>query len=395
MTDTELLFLVLALVYGWECACWIRRGSVLFVTWFGARWRIRHPGTLLGNQQGGFVFAPPLPPLGTIFLGHQFPLSLSPEAALAYVASSLNPGWRPVQSGNIARFDEMRVIDVKGRKVRVNGELLVKAPSATLAAHLSELLRQLSKLDPAKRSGAIQELIRDSLDTKAIKRRCRQFHTPALRLRMLTNSLFLYLFLFAPLLIWSFGLRQTWRGLLAGLLAFTITTAILFRRAHRNLYPSAEDERFTHFLTVLLSPATTMRAHDTLSRPLLENFHPLAIAKVLCSRDQFHAFARTVLRDIRHPGLPICPHDRSLARATEQFSRDLWLRALEKFLKQSGIAPEELTCPPEPADETCRSYCPRCLAQFTTDEGACADCGGLALKSFSAGAAETKTTAAQ
>jgi len=114
MTDTELLFIVLALVYGWECACWVRRGSVLFVIWFGARWRIRHPGTLLGNQQGGFVFAPPLPPLGTIFLGHQFPLSLSPDAALAYVASTLNPGWRPVQSGNIARFDEMRVLIAAG-----------------------------------------------------------------------------------------------------------------------------------------------------------------------------------------------------------------------------------------------------------------------------------------
>ena len=49
MTDIELLFMVLALVYGWECTCWVRRGSVLFVTWFGARWRIRNPGTLLGS----------------------------------------------------------------------------------------------------------------------------------------------------------------------------------------------------------------------------------------------------------------------------------------------------------------------------------------------------------
>src|SRR5438445_7773993 len=43
-----------------------------------------------------------------------------------------------------------------------------------------------------------------------------------------------------------------------------------FRRMHKLFYLKAEDDRFTHFLTILLSPATTIRAHDALSRPLLE-----------------------------------------------------------------------------------------------------------------------------
>ena len=66
MSDLQLLFLVLALLYGWECACWVGRGSVAIRSWLGRRWRITHPGTLLGNQRGGFVFAHPLPPLGTL-----------------------------------------------------------------------------------------------------------------------------------------------------------------------------------------------------------------------------------------------------------------------------------------------------------------------------------------
>ena len=82
MSDLELLFLVLVVIYGWECACWVRRGSVALRTWFGRRWRLAHPGELLGNQRGGFVFAPPLPPLGTVLTGNQYPLSLSAEAAL-------------------------------------------------------------------------------------------------------------------------------------------------------------------------------------------------------------------------------------------------------------------------------------------------------------------------
>src|SRR5207249_2715145 len=85
MSDLELLFLILALIYGWECACWLPRGSVAFRTWFGKRWRLVNPGMLLGNQNGGFVFAHPLPPLGTILAATQFPLSLSPEAVLVHV----------------------------------------------------------------------------------------------------------------------------------------------------------------------------------------------------------------------------------------------------------------------------------------------------------------------
>ena len=55
MSDLQWLFLVLAALYGWECACWIRRGTVAFTTWLGRDWHEAHPGTLFVNQRGGFV----------------------------------------------------------------------------------------------------------------------------------------------------------------------------------------------------------------------------------------------------------------------------------------------------------------------------------------------------
>jgi len=83
--------------------------------------------------------------------------------------------------------------------------------------------------------------------------------------------------------------------------------------AHRALYPHAEDERFTHTLTIALAPTSALRAHDALSRPLVEMFHPLAVAKVLLPEGRFREFARPVLLDIRHPALPLCPSDDSCA----------------------------------------------------------------------------------
>src|SRR5262245_3040778 len=110
MSELELLFLVLALIYAWECSCWLRRGSVAMLTWLGRRWRAVHPGSLVGNQDGSFILAAPLPPLGYVVSGNQFPLSLSPDAALAYVAPNINPGWRPPQSGRCLRFDQIKTV---------------------------------------------------------------------------------------------------------------------------------------------------------------------------------------------------------------------------------------------------------------------------------------------
>src|ERR1700730_3126606 len=158
MSDVELLFLVLALIYGWECACWVPRGSVAFRTWFGRRWRPVHPAALLGNQRGGFIFTHPLPPLGIFLAGNQFPLSLSPDVVLAFVATTVNPGSRPAQSATLYRFDEIRTVEAKGKKVRVNDEILLKVSSPAFARYLAAHLLELSKLTSTARENALVKI---------------------------------------------------------------------------------------------------------------------------------------------------------------------------------------------------------------------------------------------
>jgi hypothetical protein len=382
MSELQLLFLVLVLLYGWECACWVRRGSVAFSTWLGRNWRARHPGTLLGNQRGGFIFAAPLPPLGTLLTASQSPLSLSPDGALAYVAANMNPGWRPAQSGSYFHFEDIREVSARGKKLLVNGDVLLTTASVSLARHFAGELQRLMKLNPSQRGNAIAELVQATLDTKAVEQRWQELQKLSRPVRLLANALFVYLFLFAPGLIWQLGFKLSWLGLLVGLFALTTATAVFFYRAYRTLYPQAEDERFTHTLTIALAPMTTMRAHDTLSRSLFESFHPLAVANALVPKSDFRDFARRVLLDLRHPAEPVCPGPNPAARATELHARTVLQTAVENLLKQSGVAPEELCKPPVPLDESCRAYCPRCGAQFTTLSGNCADCGGLALVAF-------------
>ena len=382
MSDVQLLFLVLAVLYGWECACWVRRGSVGFVTWLGRNWRAAHPGALFGNQRGGFVLAPPLPPLGTFFTANQFPLSLSPGGVLAFVATSVNPGWRPTQTGRFVPFRDLHDVRVAGRRIRVNGGTLMTAASPGFARHLADQLRRLARLTAPERETAIRELVRLSLDAAAVKRRWQEFQKQSRPVRWLVNALFVHIFVLAPLLIWYLGLKLSWPALLIVLLGLTVTTAVFAHRMHRKFYPQAEDERFTHTLIIALSPATAIRALDLLSRPLFEGFHPLTLAKTLLPKSDFQSFARRVLLDLRHPCLPVCPGDDPASAAAELHARTTLQQEVEQFLGRHDLRVDDLCRPPAPTDAACRAYCPRCGAQFTTAPGTCADCGGVALVMF-------------
>ncbi|MFO1513559.1 MAG: hypothetical protein U1F83_11685 [Verrucomicrobiota bacterium] len=382
MSDVQLLFVVLAVLYGMECFCWLRRGGVAFTTWLGRHWQVRHPDALAGNQSGGFLPAPPLPPLGALFVANQFPLSLSPDGVLAFVATNVNPGWRPAQSGRFVSWKDLREVRVRGKKVLVNGQPFLTAATSGLARQLGSELKRLLAMKPAERADAIVQLAKKSMDPDAIAARRGEWRQHARPVRWLANLLVVYIFAVAPALIWHFGFLLCWLWLLLGLLTLTFTTATLFARAHRALYPEAHDERFTHTLTIALAPTSAMRAHDALSRPLLETFHPLAVAKVSLKDEDFRRFARGLLLDLRQPALPLCPNEMPEAQSTERFFRRTLLTVTEEFLTRGGVTPGELGHSPVPGDESSRAYCPRCEAQFTSVEGRCADCGGLPLVAF-------------
>jgi len=199
---------------------------------------------------------------------------------------------------------------------------------------------------------------------------------------LLCNALFVHVFVIAPILIVAIGIQAAWLCLVIVMFLLTFSIATLFHHAHRALYPCAKDDRFTHTLTTAFAAATSMRAHDIISRPLLENFHPLAVAKVLLDEGQFCSFARKVLLDLRHPMLPTCPNPQPYAMATEQFYRSIEVEITESWLSENGVALDDLCRPPKPLDESCLAYCLRCEAQFTSTAGCCSDCGGIALVAF-------------
>ena len=387
MGDLESLLLVLVALYLAECLVWLRRGAVGFFNLCGlrrTRWRLRQPGSTLANQHGAVTFANPLPPLGTVFFGQQPPFSISADAAFAHTAACLNPTWRPASTARLVRFDEIKSITRDGRKVLVNEGLFLKAMSPFVARRVVKELRELREAPAVRREEIIRRTLAASFDEAAVRARAEEFHRQSATLRALANSLFLFLYVLAPLLVWRFAFLNVVGWLVAGLLAHTVTIAFLFRRAHGRLYPGGHEERFTPFLTMLLAPPSAIRAADVLGKPLLEDFHALAVAKALLVPKDFREFARRVLLDLRYPMFPVCPLADPLAVKTEELFRALLRVEAEQFVRRAGLNLEELLRPPARSEAIHTAYCPRCEEQFVTSESTCADCGGRTLVPWSA-----------
>ena len=268
MGDLPGLLLVVAVIYGLECLVWVRLGGVGFSRFWGNRWQIRHPGSLASNRRGGFLLAWPFPPLGTFFIARQFPISLSPEGLFSYVSACLNPVGRPPQTEEFIQWSEVRAIRADAKDVLVNDRVFFKAGSHVFARHLSAVLRRVHTAAQNNRPAVIQEILAETLDNRQVTARLAEFKKRSKPLRVLANVLFAYLFVLAPLLGWQYGFQHLGWGLLIGLFAQTIPIAILFRRSHKAMLPSADEERFTYFLIMLLAPPTAIvEASSTTETP--------------------------------------------------------------------------------------------------------------------------------
>jgi hypothetical protein len=309
------------------------------------------------------------------------PLSLSPQGLLGYVAACVDPAGRFPQSGAYATWQGIRDLRLRGKKLWLNGAVLAAGETAEAARVLFSRLDRLVKSAPGRaREEELRRQWGQCFDEKPALSRLQSYEHKSGRLRGLANVLWVYLFGAAPALVLQFGMGNVGWWLAAGLLAQTMTLALGFRRAHRELYPEEGEARFRHFLTMLLAPPAAIRAPDILGRPLWAGYHPLVAGHVLLSREDFARWSRLVWADMKHPLMPRMRWDEDQKQETESWHRRILLEEAEKFLTQAGMDTAAWDQPPPRSDPGHRSYCPRCLTQYCMVAGACSDCGGVRLR---------------
>jgi hypothetical protein len=379
MTEGQTLFLILGLLYLSECLVWIGRRSVLFSSRWCYRWRASFAGEYFGNADGGIALLNPLPPLGSSFLGHWVPVSISPDGVCALTLQGLQDTGRPLQAGMVLAYEEISDTRADGKQLLLNGSRFAKCCTMEQATSLAKLIKRVLSAPMEQR----EKLIRESLVMQFAKEEAlnhlAQVSDLAARMRWNCSAFFIFLYVITPIIVSTYGLNRFVIPVALVMLLSALFLSVTYFRAHKTLCPSQSHDRLSNVVKMILCPPMTIRAADLLTLNALSQFHPVLLANLLLGSDSV-AFTRAVITDLKYP----IRYDLTDRRALSIVSwyAECELDACTKFLEtQNSTTLDDLLVPPS-WDGVSSAYCPRCSCQFITHSGECPYCPGVNLLPF-------------
>ena len=371
LSDGQTLFIVLVLIYLSECVLWVRKQSVGFLSpWCR---RVHISTALFGNATGGLLFVNPLPPLGSVFLSHLSPLSISPAGICALNVQALPGVGRLVQSELCLQFDRIAQASTDGAYLLVNDERFVKCATPSQAGELAELINQTAK---ASSSSDRERILRAYNSKKFAEDEARkvllQSASTLFEIRLLGSIFFVFLFLIAPTLMSVYGLLRLFIPVAVVTFVFAIQIAVLFHRGRKLLFKG--EARWDQLIIMILCPPAAIRAADLLTRDLMSNYNPIVVAHLLAG-SHAHRFIRSFILDLQHP----LSHEFSNEIAAEviEWSVADQLRQCVAYIERKKNLKNLLA--PLKATGDFYSYCPRCECKFMRGESECPDCPGVEL----------------
>jgi len=380
MTEGQTLFVILSLLYLSDCLVWIGRRTVLFSSRWCHRWRATFAGEYFGNAVGSVAFLNPLPPLGSNFLGHWVPVSISPTGVCAFTLQSFLGTDRPFQTGMVLPYEEISETRAEGKHLLLNGSRFAKCCTMEQAKSIAELIKRVSSELTEKR----EELIRESLVVQFTKdealNHLAHVNNLAAGMRWTCSAFFIFLYVITPMIVSAYGHTLFVIPVAIVMLLSALFISATYFRAHKALYLSQSHERLSNVVKMIFCPPTAIRAVDLLTLNAMSRFHPVLLASLLLGSDSL-AFARVVISDLKHP----IRHDLTDPRALSIVS---WHAAYEldactKFLEGQYSTTLDVLLAPPSWNGVSSAYCPRCSCQFATHSGECTDCPGVELLPFS------------
>lgn len=363
MNEVISLFPILFLVYVLQCIVAAPPNATIFVVGSNLRGHLLRHFWRVG-QSGHRLFL--LNPLRPLLAALQVE---PPPFVVRYGTSGEFEGVEFVSpaahNGKVLRFDSHQEIGREGKDLLVSREVFVSFASEEAAARTAAILSRVQGVRAGDRSRLMKQAFDKMFSRKSLEVRLEQSASATVLLGTVCLSLFLFVFLLAPVFTYVFGLSRIWLLSASYLVILCGLTVYLFRRARRKLYPGKADDLFQQTVTIALSPFAAMRANHLTLKDTVGAFHPVAVAQRILPEKEFLVFAREQLR-----------------RAKFRYHDTLLEDCIKKLLDHGKTDVQSMLRAPEPDSVHSRSFCPVCLTQYVITAGACGECDGVALQPF-------------
>jgi hypothetical protein len=378
MTDGELLFLILCLIYLTDCVHWSGPGTIVFSKWIGAYWKHQVGFLYFGISNVNFLLLNPLPPLGLITCSYPLPVSISPEGVVSFDA--LADSNQANRESALFRFDDIDSVAAKSKDTLVNGTPFCRCGSEQQAIALVELLQYIKSLNPGERESAISLFWKKQFDYPAAKERLDSATGRTKTLRSICSLLFVYLFVIAPVCSLIFGISGTLLPVAVALIPLVVIINRGLYVAHKALYPEHSFDRFTNLIKNCLCPPALIRACDHITKDILQDYHPIVIGHILLESGEFINYASEIVRKLKTP--PFAGSLDDYGRQIIDWYNQKLIGYTYDYLHNVACIGTQLVLTPALRDPDAKSYCPRCLCQFMQKDGNCPDCIGVKLSLF-------------
>ena len=364
---------------------------VVFWGWFFADslHASRRPRFLISNvsgrsrarvRYGSVVFGPAWPGAWQIPLD-DLPYSFSPDGICNVPAISASHAAPESTAVRAWRWEDIREITQKRGRIRINGDDFCAVSSFADAASLQAFVKRCVDLASAEREVFLKTQLARWFRPATLRRR---FLSVSHRTRDLAalgfinatvaSLLSVYFLTDAPALV-----GERWAARIAAALPFIggyfalihLTAVVLAWRVHRRLRPKYHDERGRLVFNALLMPPQAMRLRAQIIRHAFAAQHLLAWLAAMGNQREFAFWAGRVLRDLRWPRpLPEAARQSPVAQISHWMCHQVAVY-VETVIASRGFSTDNLLGAPHPdGPQSCR-YCPRCLDQFTRQDGAC------------------------
>lgn len=380
MTDGQLLFLILWLVYFTDCFAWLDKYSVMFITRWGSKWKPLSASPNFGTSTGGAVILNPLPPFGKFALSRLLPLSVSPDYVIAYNSQTVSDGGRPQQTAKVYSFSEITSVSTRETELFINKESFCDLRDHETACRIASFLEQLRQAPTEKRQDLIKAFWKHRLNLNITREKIEESMGEIVHLRILCAVLFCILYAVVPFSALRYGVTSFIIPGAIGMVLFAIPITVEYFSIHRRRYPLLKSERMTQAIKMMLCPPVVIRAPDLLMAKALYSLDSLALASVLLHGSIRKQFIDQYIRDLRHP-LAVNKDVEVLTR-TCTYQNDAIIEVASKQIPDIKNVLKEISLGPVRDSGTSKTYCPRCFIQLTISEGNCPDCVGVPLNQF-------------
>lgn len=195
------------------------KGALAFVTWWGKNWKWKISSQYLGTSKGGLLFLNMFPPFGKVICSYILPLSISP-LGVCHFPSQTPPGSTGQEyTGEVVLFNKMRTVVRRKCDLLINDSLFCKFHSAVQAQIIESLLSALLQSPVRKRASYLEQFWQKQFNLKGAHRAFKGIWPKFNTLKGLCVSLFIFLFVVAPVATYFYGLLKILIGATILLLA--------------------------------------------------------------------------------------------------------------------------------------------------------------------------------